>query len=329
MADVSNIRTNWQAVTYSDWQSNTPRAVNNQISPAELNRIGQAIIDINGELATPDYGDLPVGATLTLWYNNGWPPRPTSRTSVIVQWCSVDYQGIPPTAIPGIDFLKVMEYQSIPDPDPDPDPTPTGNVLALATLEGLVDGAIIADSGDFTALNPGTATLRASAAAAIHGSMGMRATDEAQSRVLAWTNPQPEAVTRVIDFHFIIRAISGNTYIAGMRDTVAGENRCDIRINGDRSVTCRSGGVASGSSAEDVQLQTLTPYRCEWWIDPVGQRVRIYDMNNDEYVMDFEGALANALGDQYQVGAPVAYGVSTVIDFDTLRVGDDWLVPYV
>lgn len=325
MANVSNVKTDWQNVSAADYAENNAKAVNNRLTAARLNAIGQAIVDINGEMATPDYGDLPNGATLTLWYNSGWPPRPTNRTSVIVQWCSVDYQGIPPTALPGIDFLKVMEYQSIPTPDPDPPIVRDGTVLAITTLEDQTNGVAIGNSGDFTASGTGTTALTALTAAAYQGSLGMRGTTAANSRALVYSDTAA-ANTRVLDFYFRIQAITGNTYIAGCRDSIAGVNRCDIRINGDRSMTCRSSNIAVGSSEEEVQLQTFTWYRLEWRIEPVGQRVRVYDTANEEYVMDFIGSIDNALTDEYRIGTTASYPEDTVIDFDTLRVGDGWLV---
>lgn len=364
MADVSNIRTDWQNVSHQDWLENNTKAQANNISGAEMNTIGNAIISINNdnsgfgqsisalesglsaadiritnmrsdlddalfEFASVDYSDLPTGIVLTLWYDAGWPTRPTSRPGLPVQWCSVGYQGIPPTAIPGVDFIKVMEYQSIPDPDPDPDPVPDGTVLALTTLSDQVDGFPIGDSGVFTARNPGTNSLMARTTSAHSGPMGMEINGDAQSRILVFEEVEAEANTRVIDFDFRIRNIVGNSYIASMLDYVNGGTRCDLRINGDRSVTVRSGGVATGASAEDIFLQTLTWYRLEWHISPIGQRVRVYDYNNTEYVMDFLGTITNAMGNGYAFGAPVAQPAGTLIDMDTLRVGDGWLPAYV
>lgn len=328
MADVSNVKSDWQNVSMADYEANNANAVNNRLTATRLNAIGQAIKDINGEMATPDYGDLPNGATLTLWYNGGWPPRPTSRTSIIVQWCSVDYQGIPPTAIPGIDFLKVMEYQSIPDPDPDPTPVPSGNELAVAAFNGLTQNEYPAGAGDFTAVGLGATTIQAKSGSAFEGLMGVRVNEGENWRVFEFVETNA-ANLRVFDFYFRIQSITGNVYLARLRDSINNVPRADLRINGNRTMTCRSGTTASGSSGEDVQLQTFTWYRCEWFVSPTGQRVRVYDTANSEYVMDFQGTLANALSDTYQFGAPSQYPPGSLIEMDVIRVGDDWLPSYV
>lgn len=52
MADVSGAKINWQTVSYADWQENNATAVNNRLTAARLNALGQAIRNVNAELST-------------------------------------------------------------------------------------------------------------------------------------------------------------------------------------------------------------------------------------------------------------------------------------
>lgn len=56
MADVSNVRTNWENVSHQDWLENNAKAQANNISGSEMNALGNAIQSVNGEVELATLG---------------------------------------------------------------------------------------------------------------------------------------------------------------------------------------------------------------------------------------------------------------------------------
>lgn len=268
---------------------------------------------------------LPVGTTFTIWYDGGWPPRPTSLRTVVVQWCSVNYQGIPPTAEAGIDFLRIMEYQPIPDPDPGPGVDEDGTVLASYTFEDDTNGVAISPSGAWSNFGTGASFL-ASTAAAVHGSLGGRITVTEGTRALRWTKSL-SAETLVMEAYIRLRVVTGNVYVMQLLTDSSPTNRADWRINADRSITLRNAQTAVASSGED-QLQTLTVYRVSWRVSASGQRLRFINTQTNDVEIDLSAVLGNVEATNLRVGA-IGAAEGTILDFDTVRIGDDWMAPYV
>lgn len=318
-----------------DWLMRWNRATK-QVEPAHLEAIAAGLTDLGwssegggggGGGGVGGFAGMPAGSTITVWYDGGWPPRPTALPKIVVVWCSVGYQGVPPTALPGIDFLRVMEYQPIPNPDPDPPLVANGNVLGTYTFDSDTDGISIAPSSPWS-LGGSSTVFQASAAAAVHGALGGRIERGASARWLQYT--EATAIqTRVIDCYFRLRAVTGQFYMMQLSWDNAGvsTNRADWRVNADRTVSMRDAQNAVASSGED-QLQTHTLYRASWKISPAGQRLRIANMADGEVVMDISGSLGNASSYRYQVG--IMGGVAgTIVEYDTIRIGDDWIPAYV
>ena len=291
------------------------------------NELAAAVNDLSLQVGVADFDGLPAGLTITVWYDGGWPPRPTALPKIVCVWCSVDYQGIPPTALSGIDFLRVMEYQPIPDPDPDPPIEAPGTTLGTYTFESDTDGALIVPSSPWS-LGGSTTLFQGSTAAAVHGVMGGKIERGSNARWLQYT--ESTAVhTRVVDFYFRLIAITGSYYMCQLSWDNGGvaTNRADWRVNADRTITMRDAQIAVASSGED-QLQTYTLYRASWKISPAGQRLRIIRMSDNELAMDISGSLANASSYRYQVGI-MGGTAGTIVEYDTIRIGDDWIPAYV
>lgn len=292
-----------------------------------LVKSGNQVSASEGTMGPVNYANLPAGTTLTVWYNNGWPPRPTDLSKIIVCWCSIDYQGVPPSAKPEIDFIRVMEFQPIPNPDPDPPIVAPGNTLDIYTFESDVNGSSISPSSPWS-LGGSVTIFTASSAATIHGSMGGRIERLSGARWLAYTETTGIR-TRVVDCYFRLREVTGAFYLMQLSWDNAGvaTNRADVRINADRTVSIRDALNAVGSSGED-QLVPYEVYRASWHLSPAGQRLRIVRMSDNQLVMDITGSLANASAYRYQIGM-MGGTVGTIVDYDTIRIGDDWIPFYV
>ena len=266
----------------------------------------------------PGIEDQPSGYSPAVWYDeieDEWPARPTARTDVFIRWCSVGDQGTPPGAL-ARDFVEVYEESA---------PVFPGSVLASYTFESDTPDAAISPSSPWSQSGGGSTPFTASTAAAIHGSLGGRISAATQNRMLEHTSGSTHTNTRVVDLYIIPRAVAANSVFAAIRDLGASTTRGDIRINTDRTVTIRNGAAATATSTTVLALDAT--YRIAWkTTTSEGQSARIYNATGD-LIETISGALSNNTHDNIRCGLIVASSGYSA-DYDSIRIGDDWLAPH-
>lgn len=193
-------------------------------------------------------------------------------------------------------------------------------LLSTYNFEGQTPGATAAASSPW-ALGTGSTDITVATAAAVHGTVGGRISAASSYRTIAWQEAQTTA-TRVIDGYFILRAQTANAYLLGMLDGAT--FRGDVRVNTNGTVSIRNGSTAVGTSAEALALNTL--YRFAWKLSTSGQELRVYAGESTTPLFTLTGALTSAQHTDLRAGL-TAGSSGFSVDFDTIRIADDWLTP--
>lgn len=197
-------------------------------------------------------------------------------------------------------------------------------------FDSMTDGSPVSLSGNW-GLAPGGVVPVASSAAAIHGALGCRWASTASYGRIDYTYPGgPFTTARVLSFYFNVRTFStSNHYIAATQDNhTSAQTQGDWRINLARTVSIRNGTTAVKTST--VTLNTGQPYHAQWKIDPVAhtQELRIFDGESSTALMALPGAYSSTTTGIMAFG-PYAAAPGGAIDYDTVRIADDWLDPEV
>lgn len=193
-------------------------------------------------------------------------------------------------------------------------------LLSTYNFEGQTDGANAAASSPWE-IGTGTTPIVVENDAAVHGSVGGRISAAASYRAIAWVEAQTSAA-RVIDVYIVLKAISANASIIACHDGAT--QRGDVRITSSRTVQLRNGTSAVATSSEVLSLDTV--YRFSWWFSSTGQELRVYEGESSTPLFTLTGAVTNALHTSLRAGlAAASSGFS--LDFDTIRIADDWLAP--
>lgn len=267
----------------------------------------------------PTLANLPAGSTLTVWWDTDeavWPSRPTERTDIYIRWCSIGDNGVPSGALPGVDTVAVFDNEQPPSSE-------WGNIVASYNFESDTATQNVAPSSPWSSVG-GATQMTAETAAAIHGDLGGRITSAASNRYLQHNSGAAHDNTRVIDLFITVHAISANSVFASINDSSGPTTRGDARVNADRTVTIRNGAVATATSTTILALDTT--YRISWHVSATGQQLRIYNAAGT-LLETITGVLTTLTHNQIRVGLGVqSAGYSA--DYDTIRIGDDWLAPY-
>lgn len=191
----------------------------------------------------------------------------------------------------------------------------------LFDFETQTPDALVAPTGPWE-LRGTTEPIIASAAAAMHGTLGGRISAATASRTINRNETQTTA-TRCISAYIKPKAVAANAvFFTAHDDSTA---RADARINTNHTVTLRNvaSAVATSTFVLDMDVDF---YRFDWLLSTLGQEMRCFEGESTEPVFSLAGALTSNQITRMGVGlGAVSAGFS--MDFDTIRVGDDWFAP--
>lgn len=197
-------------------------------------------------------------------------------------------------------------------------------VLNELRFDGLSDGNLTVSSP--WSLPAGGVVPTVAAAAATHGAKGCRwASTTAFGRV-DYDFATAFTAARVLSFYFNIRTFSTvNQYVgAAENNHTSGTWRGDWRINTAKTVTLRNGATAVATSTATLAVNTV--YRAEWKMNPANatQELRIYAGESATPLIDLNGAWSATDVQVFSFGPYVAAS-GGAIDYDTIKVADDWV----
>lgn len=198
-------------------------------------------------------------------------------------------------------------------------------VLATLNFDDQTEGSAVTVVSPWT-LTAGGTTPVATAAAAAHGAMGARWSSTSSAGSIYYELGASQTAKRVLSFYFKPNTFStANQYVGAIFD-VSSNNQADWRINTNRTITLRNASVAIATST--ATLTAGTWYRCEWSLDPTtsGQELRIYAGESATPLIDLTGTYTSTTARRLTFGPDVA-AAGGAIDYDTVRVADDWVGP--
>lgn len=201
--------------------------------------------------------------------------------------------------------------------------------LASLDFDGLPSESVLFPTAPWSL--SGTAPS-VTAAAAHHGTQGIRWATTGASTRLMYDSGAAFAAVRVLSFYFRFETLpTENAYIASALDGVAGAPQAELRfLSASAGVQMRNGGSAAGSTS--AALSPGTTYRVEWMLDPVAnqQSLRIYVGNSTSVFHEGIGAaLASDTARVFSVGPRTGAAGGTNLDIDSIVIADDWTGPYV
>ena len=197
------------------------------------------------------------------------------------------------------------------------------------TVMSTLDFDAIAESATVTVSAPWSTSGVAPtgvAGAAVHGARGARwASTDAYGRI-GYDFGSNQSGPVVLSWYMQIRAFSGSShYIASAHSLVSGGSLLgDVRINTvARTLSIRDGFTAVATSAATISLNRS--YRCEWRINVSGttQELRVYEGESSSPILTLSGAWTSNLNRVLTVG-PNTAAAGGAIDYDTVRIADDW-----
>ena len=168
------------------------------------------------------------------------------------------------------------------------------------------------------------------AAAAVHGARGARwSSTDAYGRIL-YDFGSNQAGPLVLSWYMQIRTFSSaNLYIAYVTDLLTGgTTQGDVRINATtNTISIRNGVTAVATSTATVSLDTI--YRFEWRIDATAntQELRVYTGESTTPFITLTGAWSSDTTRLLAVG-PYIVAAGGSVDYDTVRIADDWVGPF-
>lgn len=99
-------------------------------------------------------------------------------------------------------------------------------------------------------------------------------------------------------------------------------NRCDWRVNTDRTVSLRNAGSVSATSG--ISLNVNQAYWAEWLVNGATQTLRIYEPDGVDPIITLTSACPNTLADTVLVGHMANFNGLTTF-FDRVTLHTDWI----
>lgn len=199
-------------------------------------------------------------------------------------------------------------------------------ILATLDFDGLGEAAAISLSAPWA--TNGVKPV-ATSAAAVHGDRGARWASTATAGRITYDMGADQTAARVWSWYMTIRDSSPqNCYIAGVLSLVTGgSSQGDIRINPDHTVSLRNGGTQVALSTRT--LSEDTPYRFEWRIHQSAgtQELRVYEGESATLFFTISGGWTGANTRVFYIGPNIA-APDGALDYDTVRLADDWTGPF-
>ena len=259
-------------------------------------------------------GGLVANGTLTVFYDNGWPERPTDRTDVSVYWIedSVGGHGTPPELLATRDLLLFPEGIEPGQPGAAP--------WYAWDFESQTVGSAISPPSEWTARG---GAVMAQTAAAIHGSIGARYSNLDTFSVLDFSHSNLSNSTVVTDIYFVLRSVQGAMQVVTVGNN-GGTTFCSWRVTASRNVELRDGSTTTATSTETLSLSTT--YRAAYKITNNSHELRVYAGENTSPLITLSGSTSTSGRDRVRIGSAVASSGS-LLDIDTVRFGDEWLAP--
>ena len=200
-------------------------------------------------------------------------------------------------------------------------------IISTLDFESFAESATVSPSAPWST-NGATAT--ASSAASAHGDRGARWVSTGTAGRVMYDSGADQSSVRVWSWYMYIRAYSpANHYIAAVfSQTTGGSNQGDVRINPTRTVTLRNAALtAVATSAEILAENTL--YRFEWRVHQSAgtQELRVYEGESTTPHLTISGGWTGANVRVFSFG-PHAAAADGALDYDTVRLADDWTGPF-
>ena len=193
--------------------------------------------------------------------------------------------------------------------------------LARYDAEGQTSGASASASSPWS-IGTGSGSLVINSAAAIHGDVGIRFASSSY-KTLNYTESST-AAARVIDFYFKVMAGSANALICGLYDDATSSFRGDVRVNAARTMSIRN--ISTAVDSTTVTITTGSVYRMAWRTITGTQTLRLYEGNSATPLDTLSGSMTNGTHTRFLTGL-IAASTGFQMDFDTIRIGDDWFDP--
>lgn len=200
-------------------------------------------------------------------------------------------------------------------------------IISTLDFENFAESATVTPAAPWSTNG---ATAVATNAAGAHGSRGARWASTATAGRLQYDSGADQAGPHVLSWYMYIRDYASvNHYIAGVRSlTTGGVGQGDVRINTNHTVSLRN----AVPSAVATSVQTLaedTLYRFEWRIHQAAgtQELRVYEGESAMPHLTIAGAWTGTNVRVFVVGPHVAAD-DGALDFDTVRLADDWTGPF-
>jgi len=197
--------------------------------------------------------------------------------------------------------------------------------IAEQDFDDLTDGTTYAPSSPWFVAG---AAPTVSTAAAIHGANGLRWTSTATAGRVDYDFGSAWTTAEVLSFYFNVQTFSSaNHYIACTQAVhTSGSPLSDWRINTAHTVTLRDNFSAVSTSS--ATLSAATDYRAEWKVDQSAatQELRIYEGEADTPIFTLSGAFSGTTTQTFTIG-PYTAAAGGAIDYDTVKIADDWTGP--
>lgn len=200
-------------------------------------------------------------------------------------------------------------------------------IISTLDFDSFAEAATVAPSAPWS--TNGVAPTATSAAAA-HGARGARWASTAAAGRVQYDTGADQTGAHVLSWYMYIRDYASvNHYIAGVRSlTTGGTSQGDVRINTNHTVSLRNAAnVAVATSSAMLAEDTL--YRCEWRVHQTAgtQELRVYEAEATTAYLTISGAWTGTNTRVFSVG-PHAAAADGALDYDTVRLADDWTGPF-
>ena len=201
-------------------------------------------------------------------------------------------------------------------------------VISVLDFDSIAEGAAVTVSAPWSALGVKSTAV---AAASTHGARGARwSSTDAYGRI-AYDFGVNQFGPVVLSWYMQVRAFSGSTplYVASATNLPTGGSVLGhVRINvAAKTVSIRNGVTAIATSTPTLSLNT--PYRFEWRLDATlsTQTLRVFAGESATAFIALAGAWSSDETRMLVFGPDIA-ATGGAVDYDTVRIADDWMGPF-